>query len=413
MEKIHEPPGNRYQNISGAKLATEVKDLSNTEVGRRLRVARESAAFTQAAAAREIKVARTTLVSIEQGRRRARIDDLQRLAALYRTSVNSILRRESVFPDIVPRFRRLKRGNDTASEEAVRILNGLVVAEIELENVLGINRAKPVFAHASVLSGDVRQRAEIDAQILRNSLGLGPGPIADIISLLDHQLGIRIYLRRIDPEISGLFVSEENIGACMLLNASHPAYCIRQSAAHHLGHFCLARASAGILTRSNTPNSREERYADHFARCFLAPAEEVKKRFVSVTAGQSHFTSCHAIILANESGVSHEVMVRRLEELSLVRTGTWNRFLSNGGITDERVRQVLGFLPGKQLNISLSGGLVPPRLALLAREAWKRDIYSEEQLARLLMLSRQETRGVLYNLETEREEADDSFRLSS
>ncbi len=400
-----------HRRTSGVKLTTEVKELSNAEIGRRLCLARESAAFTQAVAAREIKVARTTLVSIEQGRRRVRVDELQQLAALYRISVNSILRRESVCPDIVPRFRRLKRGSDTAGKEAVRILNGLVGAEIELENVLGIKRARPVFASARVLSGDMRKRAERDAQNLRNSLGLGPGPIADIISLLDQQLGIRVYLRKIAPEISGLFVFEENIGAFVLLNAGHSAYRIRQSAAHILGHFFLARRSVGILTRNNTPNSREERYADHFARCFLTPAEEIKKRFISITAGQSHFTRCHAIVLAHESGVSHEAMVRRLEELSLVRRGAWNRFLSNGGITDEQARQVLGCLP-RNLNISLSGGVVPPRLAFLAREAWKRDLYSEGQLAQLLMLSRQEIREVFDNVETEREEADDSFRLS-
>lgn len=49
-------------------------------MGRRLRLAREWAGFTRAQAADEIDVARTTLVAIESGRRRVRIDELRGLA---------------------------------------------------------------------------------------------------------------------------------------------------------------------------------------------------------------------------------------------------------------------------------------------------------------------------------------------
>ena len=37
-------------------------------------------------------------------------------------------------------------------------------------------------------------------------------------------------------------------------------------------------------------------------------------------------------------------MIRRLEELGLVKSGTGDWFEDNGGITDEQVRQVLGDL---------------------------------------------------------------------
>ena len=391
-------------------MANGIRRLSNTDVGRRLRTARESAALTQADVAREINMARTTLVSIEKGQRRVRIDELQKLAALYKTSANAILRHETVCPDLVPRFRRLRQSTNTAVEKAVQLLNGLVSAETELEAALGIKHARRYLPERQILPGDIKEQAEQNAQELRNWLGLGPGPILDIVSMLDQRLGIRVYIRKIDSKISGLFAYEESVGACVLLNANHPVDRIRQSAAHELGHFYSARQRVEIYTE-DLPNSREERYADHFARCFLTPAREVKERFVNITAGQSHFTRRHVILLAHQNGVSREAMVRRLEELSLVKRGTWDWFLSNGGITDEQAREVLGNLPERHVSVLLSGGLVPPRLSLLAREVSKRNLYSESQLAQLLRLSRYEVREVLDGVENEQEEANEIFRL--
>ena len=224
-----------------------IRKLSNTDVGRRLRTARESVVLTQANVARKINMARTTLVSIEQGQRRVRIDELQKLAALYKTSANAILRHETACPDLVPRFRRLRQSTNAAVEKAVQLLNGLVSAETELETALGIKHARRYLPERQILPGDMKEQAEQNAQELRNWLGLGPGPILDIVSMLDQRLGIRVYIRKIDSKISGLFAYEEDVGACVLLNANHPVDRIRQSAAHELGHFYSARQRVEIL----------------------------------------------------------------------------------------------------------------------------------------------------------------------
>ena len=100
-----------------------------------------------------------------------------------------------------------------------------------------------------------------------------------------------------------------------------------------------------------------------------------------------------------------------LEELSLAKNGTWDWFQANGGITDDQARQVLGELPDRYINATEARGAVPPRLALLAREAWKRGFYSEGQLARLLQLDRHQIREVLDGAEMEESEADELFKL--
>ena len=392
-------------------MSAMIESLPDSEIGERLRIAREAAGLTQAAAAEKIDVARTTIVAIERGQRRIKTNELQGLCSLYGTSANAILRQEAVHLDMVPRFRKLAQSADDAAEQAACLLNDLVSAEVELENALGIKRTRNYPPERPILPGDVRQQAEQDAQDLRDWMGLGAGPVLDIVSLLDLQLGIRVYVRPLDGKISGLFAYDEAVGACMLLNAAHPVGRIIQTGAHELGHFNSARRQPEVLTEGEVPHSREERYADHFGRCFVTPARAVRQRFAEITAGQSHLTRRHIILLASAFGVAREAIVRRLEELGLAKRGTWDWFQANGGITDEQARQVLGELPVRGSSLLEAQGAVPPRLALLAREAWKRGFYSEGQLARLLKLDRHEVRELLDGAENEESEANELVKL--
>ena len=385
--------------------------LSDVEIGERLRLAREIAKLTQEEAGAIIDAARTTIVAVEQGKRRVRIDELQKLAAAYGTSANTILRREAIHLDMVPRFRKLPQSDDDAIENATRLLNDLVRAEMELENALGVMRLRNYPPERPILPGNVREQAEQDAQELRDWLGLGPGPVGDIVSILDMQLGIRTYVRRLDAKVAGLYAYDDAAGACILLNQNHPLERLTYTGAHEAGHFISTRREAEVCTKDSKPKSREERYADAFARCFLTPARAVRQRFAQITAGQSHLTRRHIILLAHAFGISREAMVRRLEELSLAKEGTWDWFTANGGITDDQACQVLGEIPNVSLNPVRAYGHLPPRLALLAREAWKQELYSEGQLARLFRLNRHEIREVLDGAETEESEADELVKL--
>src|SRR5712671_2627865 len=172
-------------------------ELNPVELGERLRIARETANVTQEAGARAAGIARTTLVAIEKGQRGARIDELQALSRCYGVSVNSLLRHEAVHVDLVPRFRSLPETGDAGIDQAARTLNDLVRAEVELENILGIQRTHNYPAEKAILPGDVRTQAEHDAQNLRNWLGLGEGPVQNLFALMELQLGVRVYGRKL------------------------------------------------------------------------------------------------------------------------------------------------------------------------------------------------------------------------
>lgn len=392
-------------------MTVSAEGVTDRTIGHRLRTARKTAQLTQAQAAAAIGVARTTLVAIEQGKRRVRTHELQALAIRYGTSANAILRREAVHLDLVPQFRSMARCPGDGTEEAARMLTHLVSVEVELENVLGVVRHLNYPRARPILPGTVRPQAEQDAQELRVWLGLGAGPVRDILSIMELDLGIRVYVRPLGSRISGLFTYDDHAGACVLLNASHPPGRRAYTAAHELGHFTSTRREPGVLRSDDSLRSREQRYADHFARAFLTPARAVKQRFGELTAGHSHLTRRHVILLADRFAVSREAMVRRLEELGLARRGTWDWFLSNGGITDRQAEQVLGASHVQAAPDPSQAEHIPRRLALLVREAWKSAYYSEGQLARMLRLHRLEVRELLEGAETERCEADDIVKL--
>ena len=389
-----------------------LEGLKSHDVGERLRIARAAAGITQADAAAGIDVARTTLIAIEKGQRRIQPDELRRLVRLYDTSVNAVLRRESVYVDLVPRFRKLSTSTDEAAEEAARLLADLVQAEVELENLLGIKRTRTYPPERPIMPGDVRTQAENDATEFRQWLGLGLAPVRDLVSLLELDLSVRVYVRQLDSSVSGLFAYDDELGPCILLNANHPRERRAQSAAHELGHFVATRHKAEILYTAEEYNSREERYANMFGRAFLTPARTVMLRFHEITAGSSHLTRRHVILLAHAFGVSREAMVRRLEELRLTKLGTWDWFDDHGGITNIQARQVLGDLFAIDTDKHESDRPTTLRLNLLAAEARHQDLLSEGQLARLLRLDRLSLREILDDVEVEWSEADGMPKLA-
>lgn len=377
-------------------MTISVDQILPADAGERLRIAREGAKITQAVAAKAIGVARTTIIAIEQGERRARMSELQQLAKLYGTSVNALLRQESVHVDLAPRFRRMV-GSDKAAAAAAELMAELAKAEVELENLLGIKRIRNYPPEHPLLPGDVRAQAEQDATELRQRLGLGNAPISNLVTLLEMELGVRVYVRRIDGRISGVFAYDDALGPCILLNANHPRERRNHSGGHETGHFISTRHEPEVLHQDEVENSREERYANAFARAFLTPARAVLQKFQEVTAGSDRLTRRHIIVLAHFFGASREAIVRRLEELGSVKPGTWDWFVANGGITDEQARQVLGDLIGPDIQKAESDRPTTLRLNLLANEAYRKGLLSEGQLARLLHVDRVGLREILGN----------------
>lgn len=386
----------------GVNAMNEENDqLDAEQLGERLRIARESAGKTQADAASLIGVGRTTLVAMEKGGRRVKIGELQRLAQFYNTSANALLRKEAVHVELTPKFRRLADHEEASVSTAAELMSELVRADVELEALLGVPHVRNLPPERAILAGDVRQQAEQHALELRHWLGLGLAPVSDIGALLEMQMGVRLYVRRLPAKISGLFAFEDSVGACILLNSGHPIDRRTQTAAHELGHLVATRSQPEVSEIDELESSREEKYANAFARGFLTPAQAVRQKFEEVTAGASSLTRRHVIVLAHFFHVSREAMVRRLEELQLTKRGTWDWFQANGHITDEHVRQVFGDAVQSDRMKDEATLPVPLKTGLMAYQAAKRGLLSEGQIARMLHLDRVLIRDLLTDIDAE------------
>ncbi len=389
-------------------MNTLLEQAPAAEIGERLRLAREAANLRQAQAADTVGLARTTVVAIEQGQRRVSMDELRRFAKAYATSINALLRHEAVHVDLTPKFRKLIDERDDPGHAAAHLLADLARAELELENLLGVQRTRNYPPERPILPGNVVVQAEQDALELRQRLGLGLMPITDIITVLEMEMGVRVYVRRLNPHISGLFAYDEKLGACILLNASHPRDRRSLTAAHELVHLLSTRRDADVLDDQSPERSPEERYCNAFARNLLMPARSIMQKFKEITAGASRLTRRHVIVLAHMFGVSREALVRRLEELRLAKSGTWDWFEENGGITDDQGRQVLGDLVRADARKAEAERPTTLRLNMLAAEAWRQGLLSEGQLIRLLKLGRVELRELLDASEAEGSAADEA-----
>lgn len=383
-----------------------LETIPASEVGRRFRLARDDAGLTQQEATDEIGIARTTFVAIEKGARRIRIDEARQLAKLYGVSVNALLRREAVHVDLVPCFRRLSDAGNKAVDEAVEVMSRLAKAEVELENLIGIQRTKNFPPERQILQGDVTTQAELDALEFRSYLGLGNAPITDIVKFLEMELGVRVYVRQVDNRISGLFAHDEALGSCMLLNANCSRTHRAQAVAHGCGHFVSARSKPKVLHTDEDTSSLEERYAEAFGRAFLVPARSVKRKFQEVTSGFDKLMRQHVIVLADYFGVSCELMMRRIEDVGLVKAGVWDRFQANGGITGRHVKQMPGNPNMTDKQKVDAERPIPLRLSMLAAKACQQELLTEGQLSELLGLHRIELREILDDLEIEGNEAD-------
>lgn len=367
---------------------SRIDDMSSTELGERLRIARTASGKTQEDACLALKVSRPTLISIEKGQRKAKFDEVVTLADLYGVALNRLLARDAVHIDLQAQFRRQGTIDDEA-RASVALLNAMATASVELERLLGVGFAASYPPEQPLLPGNIERQAEDAALALRHRLGIGLAPVPDVVSLMENELKIRIFIRPLPSRISGLFAYEPMVGACVMLNAKHPWERRAGTLMHEVAHFLHTRSAPDVCESESIGTSPEERFATAFSLHFLMPSAGLRRRFAEIIEGDRRFTPRHLALLAQAYYVSPEAMCRQLERLELLPRGTYDQ-LKERGFNREFVRGIIGDPAPPPERIPLS-----PHLAQLASSAHRRGLVSEGQLARMLSLDRIAVREML------------------
>lgn len=379
-----------------------LQSISPDDIGARLADFRKQRGLSQQDAADVLGVARTTVTAMEKGERRPRPQELIELARLYGRQVGDFLRPQPsrAAEPFVVQFRSAKRSqrdlDDAAIDRDIQTFQELCEDYLELERLTdsGMGRWYPDEYDTS--GTDPESAAQEIAASERNRLGLGDGPIGDIWSLLESDVGIRVFA--IDFESSntaGLFVFTEELGACIAVNARHPEERRRWSAAHEYAHFLTNRFRPDVSvmrTYRRVPDS--ERLADAFARHFLMPSSGLMRRFnAKKRDNNGTVTPAQILELCYQYCVSFQSMVLWLEQLKLVKPDTWDK-LKDRGFRPSEARKKLGLTAEPKRLQAL-----PIRYKALAVRAYRSEQLSEGQLARLLRTDRVGAREIVEEIE--------------
>jgi Zn-dependent peptidase ImmA (M78 family)/transcriptional regulator with XRE-family HTH domain len=357
-------------------------------IGDRLAAARKARGMTQQQAAEELQVARTTIVAMEKGERRPKVEELVRFAAIYGRQVGDFLRPSPMRePDsFMVQFRAARAPADSPANEQreadIRRFKNLCEQYLELEHITGARLPSHYPGPHPTEGTDPEREAEEVASAERNRLGLGDGPAGNIWQVLESDVGLRVFAFPFaDSRVAGLFAYTDELGGCIAVNANHPEERRRWSAVHEFGHFLTTdrfRAEVQVLP-SYRRVPQAERFAEAFARHFLMPPNGMIRRFQTIKRAKgSPVTPADLLNLGQLYGVSFQALVLRLEELKLLPPGTWDR-LKDAGFKVNEAKELLAIPP-----IPDQIQRLPYRYEALAVQAFLDGEISEGRLAQFL-----------------------------
>lgn len=360
-------------------------------LGAKLRHARTLHRITQEAAALKLGIARTTLVAIEAGKRAVSGQELRQFAELYDVPETELINDDVVSLELEVEFRSSASGLQAADEVLVaNMLNRLGSSALQLEALLGQAPPRVDLPEVTVSkSGSLDRQAEDAALQLRSRLGIGLGPIQNLSSLMEFEMGLRVFERPLPSKISGAVAFDEKVGGFVLLNSLHPPYRRRVTGAHEVGHALTRQTSLVVHFDGDTYQSRTERFCDLFGIAFLAPATAVRRKAKELKELFGQFSVRQLLMTAVFFNISIEAMTRRLESLAMLPQGTYDS-LRKQGVGLEHRRRV-----AEEMSVPEENQPFTPRSLLLAGVAYERELLSEQQIASMLELNLVDVRRAL------------------
>ena len=367
-------------------------------LGARLRDTREARGLTQGEVASRLGVARTTMVAIEKGERRLRPEELMELADIYECQVSELLQRGAPADDFGGQLRGLFSPSAPVDSELLPLIEQfqhLCEDYVRLEQICQASIRRRYPPEYEIQGVDPETMAEDVATSERNRLGLGEGPLLNLRSMLESDVGLRVFQLELPSKVAGMFAFTESLGGCIAVNLRHPPERRRHSLGHEYGRFLTSRGRSEITLENRYLRvPANERFAEGFARAFLLPAAGLRQRYLALERERSRgITYGNLCRLAHFYAVSLEAMTQRLEELRLIPGGTWDR-LRQERFSARGAPQLL-----RITSVWTDEDVLPPRYVALAVEAWQLGELSEGQLARFLRTDRLGAREAIQELE--------------
>jgi Zn-dependent peptidase ImmA (M78 family)/transcriptional regulator with XRE-family HTH domain len=259
--------------------------MGEAEPGARIAALREARGMTGEELGAVVGLSRSQISKIEHGTRRLDVSEVAVIADALEVSLGEVLGIErSGSLALAARVMAAPDSDDTLPSR--RRMRQLLEAEANLASSTGLPRSRATPSGQSVLemirdrglpSSRVPWRDGEDlAKIVREGLGLGRAPIADVAELAEQHFGLDVLAWPTGKGVSGLCAHGQGV-AMALISTSFPRGHQRFTAAHELAHHLL-RDPREIVIDSDLYNNGipAEQRANAFAAALLMPADGLR-----------------------------------------------------------------------------------------------------------------------------------------
>lgn len=255
--------------------------ITQEELARRLKDAREASGLTQEEVAGEVGLPRGAVVQIEAGKRAVNSLELYRFARLYGRRVDDFLREEEPQADPVTALFRISTSLPKRSSVRSELSRCASLArELQrLEALLEIEavRSAPVAYDPRTPSSRwvaITQGRDL-AEEERNRLQLGDSPVGEVAGVI-REAGVRVTELEMPDDISGLFFHGPDHGLVIVVNRAQSRTRRTFSYAHEYCHALVDRDQPATVSRTENQDELSEVRANAFAAHFLLPERGVR-----------------------------------------------------------------------------------------------------------------------------------------
>ncbi len=344
-----------------------------------------------------------SFIAIENGERQAKSDELVRLAGFLGRQVSELVRPTEPVIDLRLLLRavaeRTRGADEVALGSAIDELQRLAEDYRDLERMTGaplrFNYPPEISLNPRIDPAELGEGVAIQE---RRRMGLGDQPVIHLRSMLEWDVGLRIFYGDLPSAIAGMHAYTAELGGCILVNRQHPPERRRVSMLHAYGHLLVDRVRPGIddLAMSGRKPANEQ-FADAFGLCFLMPATSIRQRFHDTVNSTGDFHVADLRRLSHFYFVSVEAMALRLEQLGLISKGK-GQFLKASKFAPLPATARLGRPPQPANDYPF-----PDRYRYLAVQAYERGDLGDSDLASFLRCDVATAREIVAQTLTTRE----------
>jgi Zn-dependent peptidase ImmA (M78 family)/transcriptional regulator with XRE-family HTH domain len=266
--------------------------IDQKELGQRLKKLRESRGHTQEEIAEALAIPRSSVVQLEMGNRSLDSLELIKLSKELGFDPSDLFAPE--FSELQDSVTVLFRAEPSAAadrelRQTISQWSALCRQFTFLERLVGADRGfvSPVRYEFQEPRNrwEAIQQGAVVADQERGRLKLGTGPVPELPEIIEGQ-GVRVGSVPLEESVSGLFLTDENIGLSILVNSAHSEQRQLFSFAHEYSHLLFDRARRGNISRLENREETIEARANSFAAAFLMPESGIREFLSGVGKGR-------------------------------------------------------------------------------------------------------------------------------